>query len=202
MTDKVFVWDFDGVLNANVVEGRFVWTDHLLQDWGIEADVLADHLFASGRMREVIRGQRDLRDVLSEWFAQTGKTIDVDAFLAYWWAKDAHPDAGVIDLIGLLNGRHVIGTNNEARRAHYIETTMGFGDRVDAVFASGRMGCAKPEPAFFNTIEIWSGGAPRDHILIDDTATNVSAAQAQGWLAFHFTDDTRNGVFDFLRGRI
>ncbi|MEO1778575.1 MAG: hypothetical protein AAFU63_07270 [Pseudomonadota bacterium] len=43
MTDTpILVWDFDGVLNANTVDGRFVWADRLAQDWGVDKDVHPD----------------------------------------------------------------------------------------------------------------------------------------------------------------
>lgn len=32
MSQKIIVWDFDGVLNANIVAGRFVWGDTLMAD--------------------------------------------------------------------------------------------------------------------------------------------------------------------------
>ncbi|MEL6242022.1 MAG: HAD family hydrolase [Pseudomonadota bacterium] len=51
------------------------------------------------------------------------------------------------------NARHVIGTNNERRRAAYIEDQMSFGSLVEQVFASGRIGHAKPDPEFFGHIE-------------------------------------------------
>ena len=53
------------------------------------------------------------------------------------------------------------------------------------------MGVRKPDPAFFARIEEWSGHAPGDHLLVDDSEKNIEAALARGWQAFHFTDATR-----------
>ncbi|WP_299153303.1 HAD family hydrolase [uncultured Tateyamaria sp.] len=198
MSRPLIVWDFDGVLNANIVDGRFVWTDHLYADWGIMPADLSAHIFESGLIHEVLRGARDLRDVLVDWFAQTGRDIDADAFLAYWFAQDARPDTQVIGQLQTPRFRHVIGTNNETRRAAYIETEMGFGPLVERVFSSGRMGCAKPEAAYFAHIEAWSGLPPDRHTLIDDTVANVVAAKARGWRGFHFCADTRADLPAFL----
>lgn len=197
MPDRIIVWDFDGVLNANVVDGRFIWADRLEEDWGIHAQAMVAHLFEPGRIGQIMRGQIDLGDALAQWFDMAGHQIEVEAFLAYWFARDAHPDLGVLAHLD-RSGRHVIGTNNEARRARYIEDEMGFGARVDRIFASGRMGCAKPDPAYFDHIEAWSGGVPEAHVLIDDTERNVAAARARGWRGFHFTDATRAGLGAFL----
>lgn len=198
MTDRLIVWDFDGVLNANVVDGHFVWADNLHADWGIDRDAFVQHLFQSGQMQHVVRGQIDLLDVVSDWFISTGHDLDPEAFLAYWFEQDALPDREVIGLMTSSAGRHVIGTNNEARRASFIETQMGFTDCVEHVFASGRMSCAKPDDAFFQPIERWSNLPPAQHVLIDDTTKNVEAAQRRGWAGFHFTDASRSTLAGFL----
>ena len=194
----ILVWDFDGVLNANIVDGRFVWADTLQQDWGIETAALAGYLFHPDRIGQIMRGAIDLRDALAGWLDREGHAVDADAFLAYWFAKDALPDAQVLTHLDRPDMRHVIGTNNERRRADYIEHEMGFGGRVEHIFASGRIGHAKPDAAYFQHIEDWSGAEAADHVLIDDTARNVEAARGRGWRAYHFTDATRDGLSTFL----
>ncbi|MBY5931793.1 HAD-IA family hydrolase [Tateyamaria omphalii] len=198
MSEKIIVWDFDGVLNANIVEGRFVWADTLMEDWGIALSALADHLFHPDRIGRVMRGQVDLRAELVAWLDMAGHDVDADAFMAYWFAKDALPDAEVLQHLNRPGARHVIGTNNEPRRADYIETQMGFGARVAHIFASGRIGHAKPDPEYFAHIEDWSGAPVSAHVLIDDTRRNVDAARSRGWDAFHFTDQTRADLGTFL----
>ncbi|MEM8653119.1 MAG: HAD family hydrolase [Pseudomonadota bacterium] len=194
----ILVWDFDGVLNANIVDGRFVWADRLQQDWGIETAALAGHLFHPDRIGQIMRGQLDLRDTLAAWLDQEGHAVDADAFLKYWFAKDALPDPVILKHLDRPGMRHVIGTNNERRRADYIEHAMGFGAMVEHIFASDRIGHAKPDSAYFDHIEAWSGAPGNDHVLVDDTGQNVEAALARGWRGFHFTDDTRDGLGAFL----
>ncbi|WP_052249519.1 HAD family hydrolase [Tateyamaria sp. ANG-S1] len=145
-----------------------------------------------------MRGQADLRAELVEWIDFAGHDVDADAFMAYWFAKDALPDAEVLAHLNRPGVRHVIGTNNEPRRAGYIENQMGFGSRVERIFASGRIGHAKPDAEYFTHIEDWSEAPTPAHVLIDDTKRNVDAAQARGWDAFHFTDQTRDGRSAFL----
>lgn len=191
---QLVVWDFDGVLNRNVVDGRFVWSDHMQEDLGLDPERLRDFLFVSGRMRGVVRGQGDLADAVAEWLIGEGSEHTSDTVLDYWFTKDALPDAEVLGWLKASDARHVIGTNNEARRAAFIEGTMGFGGIVEHIFASGRMGVAKPDDGFWEAIEAWSGIAPADILLVDDHAPNVEAAKARGWQGYHFTDDTRAGL--------
>ncbi|MEM9320740.1 MAG: HAD family hydrolase [Pseudomonadota bacterium] len=200
MAPEVIVWDFDGVVNRNFVDGRFVWADSLGADLGLDRASLERFIFGSGRMRGIVRGVEDLRDVVAEWLHLEGSEIGADALLSYWFAQDALPDAEVLGWIKALPYRHVIGTNNEARRAAYIETEMGFASRVEKVFASGRMGVAKPDAAYFEAIETWSGVVPARILLVDDSLQNVETVQARGWQGFHFTDATRDGFLAALEG--
>ena len=189
------VWDFDGVLNANIVDGRFVWADGLERDLSIDSNAFSDFVFRSGRMREVISGRLDLHDLVGPWLADQGHAINARDFVAYWWKKDARPDREIIALSERLSERlavrQVIGTNNEQHRARYIEEDMGIGRLVERIFASGRMGVAKPDAGFFRQIEDWAG-VPSDRILlIDDLGKNIASAQNLGWQVFHFTPATR-----------
>jgi putative hydrolase of the HAD superfamily len=192
------VWDFDGVLNGNIRAGRFVWQDHLRRDLGLDPAAFNAFVFGSDRIGAVVRGARDLLEVAGEWLAGQRAAIGAEAFLDYWFAKDALPDPEIGALLDACPGRNVIGTNNETRRAAYIEHAMGFGARVERVFASGRMGLAKPDAGFFEAIEDWAGLAPRRILLIDDSAANVAAAHRRGWNGFHFTDETRHSLAGLL----
>ncbi|WP_224814126.1 HAD family hydrolase [Hasllibacter sp. MH4015] len=188
----LIVWDFDGVLNRNLVDGRFVWADDLEADLGLSRSSLDAYIFRSGRIRTVIVGEERLVDVAAEWLATQDTDISADAFLSYWFAKDAHPDAEVVRYLRSHPARHVIGTNNPACRARFIEADMGFASLVEHVFASGRMGVAKPDAAYFKSITDWSGVPAARTLLVDDSALNCEAARALGWQAFHFTDATRH----------
>ncbi|MEM6385044.1 MAG: HAD-IA family hydrolase [Pseudomonadota bacterium] len=190
----LIVWDFDGVLNRNVVGGRFVWSDQLATDLGLDPSDLSEFLFASGRMGGVIRGKEDLRDVVGEWLARQATRVTAEDLLAYWFEKDALPDDEVITYLDHLPCRHAIGTNNERRRAAFIETNMGFGARVAHVFASGRMGVAKPDAGYFHHILRWADIPAAQVLLIDDHLPNVEAARALGWQSLHFTDGSRDAV--------
>ena len=190
------VWDFDGVLNRNVVDGRFVWQDDLEQDTGQSPDAFQKAVFTDV-FGEIMRGRVDLLDHIAAWTDHVGYAPGAAAFLEYWFARDALPDERmvmVMEKLAAAGRRQVIATNNEPRRASYIEHEMRFGQRVDRIFSSGRMGCAKPDEEFFETVREALGVAPEQLILVDDSAANVAVAKALGWQAHLFRNLDYSGL--------
>lgn len=186
------VWDFDGVLNANIVNGKFVWADNLDADLGLNSKSFSDFVFRSHRIAEVIRGQSDLLDVTQEWLTDQSTQIRASEFLDYWFDQDALPDPEVTNWLRASKTRNVIGTNNETRRSSYIEDQMGYGGLVDHFFSSGRLGAAKPDVEFWQAIESWSGLSGPQILLIDDSLGNIESALKWGWQAFHFDQNSRS----------
>ena len=190
------VWDFDGVLNANMRDGRFVWADTAVEDIGHGVEDFLESVFTSDFDR-VICGQVDILDKVREWTDAVGFKPGPEKFLDYWFKKDALPDPVplvMMDMLAKRGVRHVIATNNEARRADYIETEMGFGKRVEQIFCSGRLGVAKPDPVFFihvhRALEI-----PRERlILIDDKEANIEMATGLGWQGYHYSEGDHAGL--------
>ncbi|MEM9633853.1 MAG: HAD-IA family hydrolase [Pseudomonadota bacterium] len=197
---KAIAWDFDGVLNRNVVDGRFVWSDTIEEDLGIPAREFQEGVFDS-RFIDVIAGKRDLLEHVQCWLDLNDCGIDAGAVLEYWFIKDDLSDpltGGIMDRLNELGMKQVIATNNEHRRAAYIENKAGYGSRVSSVFAAGRMGLVKPAPEFFVHVSEALRLPPQSILLIDDSAANTRAADALGWDTFHFTDESREHLAPYL----
>ncbi len=196
----VIAWDFDGVLNRDTVNDRFIQVQLFEKDLGISWNTFAQEMFTED-FNEVLTGRLDLRDLLSRWAEKTGYTGDLDHFLHSWFEKEAHPDFDMLVLMRKLSGTHVrqvLATNNEGRRTRYIEEEMGYKDRVETVFASGRMGVAKPGAEFFMYVtEALKVPAGR-MLLIDDREENILSALDMGWQALHFTTNTREQIIKML----
>jgi putative hydrolase of the HAD superfamily len=81
--------------------------------------------------------------------------------------------------------RVVVGTNTV--ESHYrIHQAKGHYDLFDAVYASCRMGLAKPDPEFYRFIlERENRGAERS-VFVDDREDNVEAAARLGITALLF----------------
>ena len=197
---KAIAWDFDGVLNRNIRDGRFLWAERFEDDLGQSLDAFNRFVFGD-RWDRILTGQEDLRDRLTQWADVVGFEGGADRMLDYWFSRDAWPDPAMLRLMDQAADQgitQVIATNNEAHRAAYIETEMGFGPRVEHIFASGRMGVRKPDPAFFNQITATLGTSPSDMLLIDDHPPNIEAAQQLGWQTFLFTGTEYDDLADTL----
>jgi putative hydrolase of the HAD superfamily len=197
---NAIVWDFDGVLNRNIVDGRFVWADTIEEDLGIQLDEFEQGIFDENFIH-VISGKIDLQIHVQEWLDARDHSFTATALLEYWFAKDDLKDAhtcGLLDQLNALGVQQVIATNNERHRAAYIEETSGFKERVSKIFSSGRIGHAKPDEAFFKHVSDELGFAPQSLLLIDDNAVNVSAAKALGWDAFLFCEESRMELAPYL----
>jgi len=195
MTDiKVIAWDFDGVLTRNIVDGRFIWADDFEADTGQSRELFEDFIFGRD-LDAILTGRQDLRDRVDAWAKSVGYAPGPDALLEYWFEKDARLDPmtlGLMDRVAQKGLRQVLTTNNENRRATYIENDLGFGNRVEHIFASGRMGVAKPDTEYFRTVSATLKVEANEILFIDDLAENISAANAFGWQTMHFTDNTRD----------
>lgn len=186
------VWDFDGVLNRNLPQETYAWAASVAADRGYDPVSFEEAVFGSGRFSEIMRGRIDLLDVVAEWLGNEGAEEEPDQFLLHWFEHEATPDPEVGQWLDDCRHRKVIGTNNESRRIDYIDRVMGFGARVETIFCSGRIGAIKPDPAFYQAIEHWSGLPGGRILLIDDNEKYIAGARSRGWNAFHFADGNRH----------
>ncbi len=197
---KVVAWDFDGVLTRNVVDGRFIWADDFEADIGHSREVFLDHIFGRN-LYALLSGKDDLRDRVDVWANFVGYTPGADALLEYWFTKDATLDPVMVQLVNNLTGRgirQVITTNNEARRTAYLENALELNQLVECIFASGRMGVAKPDHKYFDHVSKALDTHPGDIFFIDDCPKNMEAAKEFGWRGLHFTDETRGDLEPLL----
>ena len=192
------VWDFDGVLNVNPGGEIFPWVARLDRDVGVPPESFRDFLRRPGQARDVLKGDADLLARLERWIDREGHGISAEAFLEHWLTADDRPDEEAVAWLAAHPGRKVVGTNNPPARARYIRERTPVGGMIEAVFASGEIGVAKPDPGFFRAIEDWSGLAPARHLLIDDSADNCAAAARRGWRVFRYSPETRDRLPEAL----
>lgn len=89
--------------------------------------------------------------------------------------------------------RVVCGTNAfEAHYRHHLE--RGEYAVFDRIYASNRMGIAKPSPEFFRRILDGEGWRAEGAFFVDDRAENVAAARAVGMNAFHYDVASPTGL--------
>ena len=101
-----------------------------------------------------------------------------------------HPirNQGTVDLILALRKNHRVVCGTNTIDSHW-ENHMERGDYsfFDQTYASNKIGLAKPDAAFFETIMQVEGYKPEETFFTDDRLDNVEAARALGINAVQFT---------------
>jgi putative hydrolase of the HAD superfamily len=179
---KTFVFDADGVL---CVGDRF--DTALEKEHRISRARLAP--FFAGPFSECILGRRDLKEALLPHLAEWGWRSPVEELLAFWFRCEHVVCAEVLACVRALRKKgHVcaLGTNQEKHRAAYMRREMRLAEEFDHVFVSCELGAAKPDAAFFRSVEAQLRLSANEICLIDDSERNVRAANAVGWSAIWY----------------
>jgi putative hydrolase of the HAD superfamily len=177
---RLYIFDMGGVVSVNSdVFSRIA--DHLglpLDEFYRMADSYAMHLM-TGEITE--------RSFWQHIGRSSDRRISENLFGSYF-----HPTLNqkVVQKVLKLKekARVVVGTNTI--ESHYrIHRMKGDYEPFDAVYASQRMGVAKPDPMFYRKILKAEKSAPSETVFIDDMEMNVEAARALGIHAILFTGD-------------
>ncbi|MEO1919466.1 MAG: HAD-IA family hydrolase [Paracoccaceae bacterium] len=195
-TIDTIVWDFDGVLNCNMVDGRIVWGDGFEAEFGHSFETFSEMIFAD-KFSEILIGEMNLMDAVADWAGTVGYHGDLRNILEFWFQSDYNLDNKVMGWLAASkrsNLRNVMGTNNEAMRTQFIAEDLGFAERMDRIFASGLMGVAKPDEVFFDMVSDELSIEPDAILLIDDRADNIEAAEACGWQVHWFDGQDYAGL--------
>lgn len=185
---RAILWDFDGVLNDNAPRGRFRWSDGFEETFGQPLDGFVDAVF--GSLESVLTGREDLSQRIDRWIDGTGADTTPEEVVTHWLDNDFHPNARLVDTIARLakaGYTQAILTNADATRADWIQSHLPAFPGIDHLFASARLGHAKPDPEAFTAVlgalEMDAG----EVLFIDDSSTNVNAAGALGFRTFRYS---------------
>ena len=172
--------DVDGVVIKPRPGG---WAADLEADLGLRATDLQIYFFAP-HWNDIVLGRAGLHARLAPVLEEIAPHLTSQRLTAYWFEKDAQLDTALLDDIADVraNGIEVhLATVQEHLRATYLWTTLGLGERFDAMHYAADLGAKKSDPAFYAAVEARTGFAPAELLLIDDTPANVEAARAAGW---------------------
>lgn len=182
------IFDADGVLQHAGPFGT--------QDW----------VWSAGRHRDFVTGfyraarPETLADVdafvaaSERALAEAGWPDAPATYLARWAEGAVVPDPDMLEDVRRLRAAGIacyLGSNQDAFWAAHIETTLGYGQLLDGLFISCRLGAAKPQAAFFEAMLAQIPFPREELIFFDDKAANVEAALACGLEARLFTDRAR-----------
>jgi putative hydrolase of the HAD superfamily len=189
---KLFIFDMGGVVSRNT--NVFIpVAEHL----GFTLERLRE--LAGDALARLITGKISVEEFWGIFSKRSGLEINEDLLARFF-----HPsqDPEVVALVKELRGRGrvVVGTNTV--EPHYrIHREQGDYEPFDAVYASHRMGLAKPDPAFYEYILRREGRSAPEAVFTDDLPENVQAAAALGMRAFPFrgTVELRTQIRQLLR---
>lgn len=197
--------DVDGVMLDPDRNGDGHWTIELTARFGIERAQLRESFFMQS-WDDVINGRRTVEDGLGEALARIGTTVDVESVLSCWFDADYAPIDETFDLArrAVAAGcRVVLATNQEHRRAAYLNRRIGAAVPLERVIYSADVGCQKHDPRFFEVASDRLGLNPDRRttvVFVDDVMHNVEVARSSGWRAVHASADQpwRHEVADML----
>jgi FMN phosphatase YigB (HAD superfamily) len=182
--------DVDGVLLDAGRGGRGPWQVSFGERFGVDPHRLNDTLFAAN-WPDVVTGRRPVEAALAEALAALGWDMGVEAALQCWFEEDFVVDASVVAAATQWSNRGVplaLVSNQEPRRARYIEERLAPLLPPFATAFSGDLGAVKADRDFYSRAERHIGlepGAPV--VFLDDTPANVEVACAHGWTGIRFT---------------
>lgn len=77
---RTIAWDFDGVLNRNIVDGEFIWQRAFETDLGLPLNSFVDFMF-SGNFQKAMVGDEDLIALTRVWLSRFKTDISAKALL-------------------------------------------------------------------------------------------------------------------------
>ena len=192
-TRALLALDVDGVILDPRRGGRGPWQLTFGERFGVDARRLDEAFFASG-WADVITGKRPVESTLSEVLQQLGWGMGVDAALQCWFEEDFVTAPAVMAAANAwaqLGIPLALVSNQEPRRARFIESRLAPVLPIAGVAFSGDLGLVKSDPDFYGEAERRLGvvGLGRSVVFLDDTLGNVETADRHGWTAIHFTVD-------------
>lgn len=108
--------------------------------------------------------------------------------------RELQPVADTVALLQrLAEAGHALHylSNMPAPYADLLESGHAFFGHFQSGVFSARVHHNKPEPAVYHLAADRFGADPADLVFLDDTPMNVTAAQALGWNALHFSSAAR-----------
>jgi putative hydrolase of the HAD superfamily len=187
----VLALDIDGVVLDPTLGGRGGWHRVLADRYSVDADRFA-RVFFSRHWPDVVVGRTAVEPALAQVMVELGWTMTVDDVLSCWFEADFAVDGDVVEAARAWadeGARLVLVTNQEHRRARFLEEHLRAVMPVDAMAYSAAVGLMKHDPQFFAAASELLGidRQARSVVLVDDARQNVEAARRYGWGAVHFT---------------
>jgi len=169
---KLFILDVGGVLceNTDVAPAIASFLDLTEAQFRALAALNGHDALLSGSLTEGAFWGRFSRRI--------GRPIPADLWSVFFDPRMSDAVASVIR--GLRATARVVAGTNTFESHYRVLRSRGCYDAFDTVYASHRMGTAKPAATFYRYILEREGCSPSDAFFVDDTEENVVAARGVG----------------------
>jgi putative hydrolase of the HAD superfamily len=186
----VVALDVDGVLLDPERGGEGSWQFVVADRCGVDPSELK-RAFFDRWWPDVIVGRMSIEETLERVIGEQAWPTSVDAFLECWLEADFWPSTDVVVAANSWSergARLALVTNQEHRRAAYVEARLGTLIPVDRMVYSAGVGHTKSELEFFIVASsvLTGPGGGCSIVLMDDAIANVEIARRAGWAAVHF----------------
>jgi putative hydrolase of the HAD superfamily len=142
--------------------------------------------FFSGPYDDAMLGKVDLFEILPAALKTWNWPGTVEEFAAAWFESCYECEPEGLEVLRELKSRDVlciVASNQDNRRAAFLESQSWMQDFFHRAFFSCRMGVRKPSVSYFEAIQTAAGLAPNEILFIDDKLENVEGARLCGWNA-------------------
>jgi putative hydrolase of the HAD superfamily len=189
----VLALDVDGVLLDRTAGGRGGWSAVVAARYGVDAALLQSTFFARA-WDDVIVGRAAIEPALAAALEELAWPMSTEDLLACWFEADSVVDPEVAEAARSWaddGARIVLVTNQEHRRARFLQERLGASLPISAMAYSAALGHVKTNTAFFPAACRRLGIDDNDDavVFVDDALENVEAARRFGWTAVHFVAD-------------
>jgi glucose-1-phosphatase len=178
MKHKLFIFDMGGVVVQN-----FDVFPKIFQTLNISENKFDE--YSGNNFLQLLEGKISSEQFWGSFSKNYGSPIKQDLFKEFFQPTT---DLEVVGLITELkhSARVVCGTNVIDPHYDYLLEHQNY-DLFDLVYASHKMGIAKPDQNFYRYILGQENIDAAESCFIDDTRENVDAAAQLGMKAIHFT---------------
>ena len=185
MRVAVMLIDLDGVLrlwpNAHSCE----------EEHGLPSGSVSRAAFAAPLLEQAITGRITDR----EWRAEVSRQLTLGypeararEAVEAWSAPFGSVNAEVLEMVAAARKHCVVGlVSNATDRLTKDLAALGLAAHLDFVVNSSDIGFAKPRPEIFAHALARTESQPEATVFVDDTASNVAAADALGIRSHHFS---------------
>jgi hypothetical protein len=153
--DVILVLDVDGVILDSERGGKGRWQSVLREKHAVDPSLL-DEVFFQRAWSDVILGREPIEPALARALRELDWKIDVETVLSCWFEADFEVNHEVVRAVNgwttAFGIRMALATNQEARRARFLEMRLGPLLPFAGIVFSGALGVLK------NDTRLQSGG--------------------------------------------